>query len=147
VVPVGNAGYDWLADSDTGTGTGTGPGTGTGKTVVISEIIGAALLVLGTCFCVLGVYGVLRLPDFYNRLHAAGMLLTLGAGAVLLSVLFLAAPRAGLKALATAGFLALTAPMVTHVLSRTAYRQGLALSRHPVRDDLAEDQQASRGSG
>lgn len=106
---------------------------------IILQTMGMLLLATGTAFCVLGVSGVLRLPDIYNRLHAAAVVLTFGAGLILLSVLFLVGSRAGLKALATAAFLLLTAPMVTHVLLRTAYRQGMPLAAEQVRDDLAED--------
>src|SRR3990172_1597628 len=103
----------------------------------LAEIIGTLLLVSGAAFCALGVYGMMRLPDIYNRLHAAGKVMTFGAGGVLLSLLFLAPPRAGLKGLATAAFLILTAPAVTHVLARAAYRLGVPLAPQTGRDDLA----------
>lgn len=113
---------------------------------LLVELIGVAFLVSGTLFCVLGVYGMVRLPDIYNRLHAAGKVMTFGAGGVMLSVLFLAPPRAGLKGLATAAFLLLTAPMVTHVLARAAYRLGVPLAPETVRDDLAEDGTSAQDS-
>lgn len=106
---------------------------------LLTTAVGLLLLVQGTVFCVLGVYGMLRLPDLYNRLHAAGKVLTFGAGGVLLSLIFLSPPRAGLKGLATAIFLLLTAPVVTHLLARAAFRSGVPLSRHTVRNDLAAD--------
>ncbi len=114
---------------------------------VLGETVGVILLVSGTAFCVLGVYGLVRLPDLYNRLHAAGKVMTFGAGGVLLSLLFLAPQRAGLKALATALFLLLTAPMVTHLLARAGYRLGVPLASEPVRDDLAEDEESSGQPG
>lgn len=106
---------------------------------VVGEVIGASLLVFGTLFCVLGVYGMVRLPDTYNRLHAAGKVMTFGAGGVLLAIVFVDAGPARLKGLTTAAFLLLTAPVVTHVLGRLAYRSGLPLGAGAVRDDLAED--------
>jgi multicomponent Na+:H+ antiporter subunit G len=105
----------------------------------LGEVVGTVLLLVGTVFCVLGVYGLLRLPDLYNRLHAGAKVATFGAGGVLLSLLFLAPPQAGFKGLATALFLLLTAPLVTHVLARAAYRLRVPLADEPVRDDLAED--------
>ncbi|MDQ4075863.1 MAG: monovalent cation/H(+) antiporter subunit G [Chloroflexota bacterium] len=114
-------------------------------TDLLIQLAGVALLITGTLFCILGVYGMFRLPDIYNRLHATAMALTLGAGGILLSLLFLAPLRAGLKGLTTAIFLLLTAPMVTHTLSRAAYRLGIPLASHSVRDDLAEDQRAAGG--
>lgn len=112
---------------------------------LILQIIGIFFLVGGTFFCVLGVYGIIALPDTYNRLHATSKVLTFGAGAVALSLLFLAAsPRMGLKGLAVAIFLLLTGPIVTHVLARAAYRVRVPLTPSTVRDDLAEDQAAGR---
>ena len=106
---------------------------------LLIKSIGVFLLISGTVFCVLGVYGMVRLPDIYNRLHAAGKVMTFGAGGVLLSLLFLVPSRAGIKGLATAAFLLLTAPVVTHVLARAAYRAGVPLAPESGRDDLAED--------
>jgi multicomponent Na+:H+ antiporter subunit G len=112
---------------------------------VLAELVGAILLISGTVFCALGVYGMVRLPDLYNRLHAAGKVTTFGAGGVLLSLLLLAPPRAGLKGLAAAVFVLLTAPVVTHVLARAAYRLGVPLAPESVRDELAEDEAAGEG--
>ncbi|MBI4497356.1 MAG: monovalent cation/H(+) antiporter subunit G [Chloroflexi bacterium] len=110
---------------------------------LLAEVIGSFLLVVGTAFCVLGVYGMLRLPDTYNRLHAVQVIPTLGVGSVLLSLLFLAEPRAGVKGLATAAFLLLTGPAVTHLVARAAYRLGVPLAHQAVRDDLARDRKAA----
>jgi multicomponent Na+:H+ antiporter subunit G len=107
----------------------------------LATAAGAILLGSGTLFCVLGVVGVMRMPDVYNRIHAAGMVITLGAGSVFLSLLFLAPAEAGLRGLATALFLSLTAPMATHVLARTAYRHGSPLTEQTVCDHLAEDEE------
>jgi multicomponent Na+:H+ antiporter subunit G len=105
----------------------------------IATVAGAALLGIGTLFCVLGVYGVIRMPDFYNRVQAAGLVITLGSGSIFLSVLFLGPLQAGLKGIVTAAFLSLTAPMVTHVLARAAYRHGVPLADQTECDHLAED--------
>jgi multicomponent Na+:H+ antiporter subunit G len=104
---------------------------------LLASGLGVALLLMGTLFCLLGAYGLLRMPDFYNRVHAASMIITFGAGGVLLAVLFLGPPEAGLRAVAIAAFLSLTAPMVTHILLRTAYGQELPLADETTRDDLA----------
>lgn len=109
---------------------------------IVRDVLGMVLLISGTAFCVLGVYGMIRLPDIYNRIHSAGKVMTFGAGAVLLSLLFLAERKAGIKGLATGVFLLLTAPVVSHVLGRAAYRMGVPLGTRAVRDDLAEDRAA-----
>ena len=44
------------------------------------------LLILGLLFILLGVVGILRLPDFYSRLHAMGKCDTLGVALILLAL-------------------------------------------------------------
>jgi len=112
----------------------------------VAQIAGAVLLVAGTAVCLLGVFGLIRLPDAYNRIHAAGMITSLGAELILLSLLFLAPARAGVKGVATALFLLLTAPMVTHVLARAAHREGVPLAGGTSRDDLAEDERRQQSA-
>lgn len=106
---------------------------------ILVTVIGVVLLLFGTVFCALGVYGMIRLPDIYSRVHAAGKVTTFGAGAVMLSLFFLTSTRAGIKGLATSMFLLLTAPVISHTLTRTTHRLGLPLSVEPVMDDLTED--------
>ena len=43
----------------------------------------------GLFFTVVGAIGVLRMPDVYSRLHAAGMTDTMGAGFLLIGLLSL----------------------------------------------------------
>ncbi|MGQ3684952.1 MAG: monovalent cation/H(+) antiporter subunit G [Candidatus Loosdrechtia sp.] len=45
---------------------------------MVVEIIAGVFLVLGFFFSVIGSIGVLRLPDFYSRIHASGETETLG---------------------------------------------------------------------
>jgi len=44
----------------------------------VVEILAVVLIVLGFLFICLGIIGILRLPDFYTRLHAQGKCDTLG---------------------------------------------------------------------
>ena len=41
--------------------------------------------VAGGFFCVTGALGLVRMPDFYTRMHAAGITDTVGAGLILLT--------------------------------------------------------------
>ncbi|HIF05844.1 MAG TPA: monovalent cation/H(+) antiporter subunit G [Gemmatimonadetes bacterium] len=75
----------------------------------------------GFFFIVVGSIGVLRLPDVYTRLHAAGMTDTMGAGLVLIGMSF----QAGLtlitvRLLLIWVFLLFTSPIGTHALARAA---------------------------
>jgi multicomponent Na+:H+ antiporter subunit G len=90
------------------------------------EALGGALLLAGLFFLAVGAVGVLRLPDFYTRLHAMGKCDTLG---MLLSLAGLMAVEGGstitLKLFLIWVFTGLANPTATHALSRAAYRAGL----------------------
>ena len=97
------------------------------------DIVSWICLVIGSLFCVIGGIGILRMPDFYTRGHAAGVTDTLGAGLILLGLMF----QAGLdlvtvKLAMVLFFLYVTSPTSTHALFKSAYAGGL-------RWDLARD--------
>ncbi|NIR60442.1 MAG: hypothetical protein GWO02_13460, partial [Gammaproteobacteria bacterium] len=52
----------------------------------ILSIAAGACLALGGAFVLIGGIGLLRMPSFFTRLHAAGVTDTLGAGLVLLGL-------------------------------------------------------------
>ena len=56
--------------------------------VIFFDIVSWICLVVGPIFCIIGAVGLLRLPDFYARTHAAGITDTLGAGLVILGLIF-----------------------------------------------------------
>jgi multicomponent Na+:H+ antiporter subunit G len=83
-------------------------------------------MVAGLFFIMAGTIGVLRLPDFYTRLHAAGMTDTLGAELILLALIFQAdSLQMVLKLMLVAFFLLITSPTATHAVAHAAYRAGL----------------------
>ena len=87
----------------------------------------------GLFFIVVGSIGVVRLPDVYTRLHAAGMTDTMGAGLVLVGLSF----QAGLtlitvRLLMIWAFLLFTSPIGTHALARAALHGKV----EPIRVDL-----------
>lgn len=55
--------------------------------IVAGTVIGGVLCALGGLACVTSAVGVLRFPDFYTRLHAAGVGDTLGVGLVIAGLL------------------------------------------------------------
>ena len=85
------------------------------------DILSAVLLLVGTLFTLIGGTGLLRLPDFFTRLHGASVTDTLGAGAILLG-LALAAGWSLLmgKILALLLIMALLSPSAAHALARAA---------------------------
>ena len=82
-----------------------------------------AFVSLGVFFLLLGAVGILRFPDFYTRMHAAGKCDTLG---VLLTFLGLAIYEGidfvSAKILLIALFLFLTSPTATHAIARAALK-------------------------
>jgi len=53
---------------------------------VFLDVLSWLSIVGGIFFIVVGSIGLLRLPDVYTRLHAAGMTDTMGAGLVLIGL-------------------------------------------------------------
>ncbi|MCC2508370.1 monovalent cation/H(+) antiporter subunit G [Methanimicrococcus blatticola] len=81
-----------------------------------------ACLLFGVFDVLVGMIGLIRLPDIYNRLHATTKIATTGAFFVLLSILIQDGFTAfGLKAIAIAIFLLMTAPVAGHAMGRAAY--------------------------
>ena len=93
----------------------------------------ALLLVLGASIILIGAFGLLRLPSFYQRIHGPALVVTLGAACVLLaSMVFFTAAQARLvihEILITI-FLFLTAPVVTMTIMRAAVYRDLRARKH-----------------
>lgn len=87
--------------------------------------LGCILLVLGSCFALLGAIGVLRLPDLYTRMHAASKAGAVGGGMILLAVALVSFDASiALRAVIGAVFLLLTTPVSAHLLARVSHRGG-----------------------
>lgn len=83
-------------------------------------------ILAGLFFVLAGTLGVLRLPDFFTRLHAAGMTDTLGAELILIGLIIQAGfSQMSLKLLLVAFFLLMTSPTATHAVANAAYQAGL----------------------
>lgn len=89
-------------------------------TWLIDGLSGLALLG-GVFFAIVGGIGLLRMPDFYTRMHAAGITDTLGAGLILLGLMLQAGwTLITVKLLLILAFLWLTSPTASHALVRAA---------------------------
>ena len=87
----------------------------------------------GLFFIVVGSVGLVRFPDVYTRLHAAGMTDTMGAGLVLVGLAFQAGPTLiTVRLLIIWAFLLFTSPIATHALARAALHGKV----EPIRVDL-----------
>ena len=91
-----------------------------------ASIVAWALLLAGSFFLVTGALGMVRLPDVFTRMHAAGMTDTMGAGLVLAGLCVhsgftLATVRLAL----ILAFLWFTCPIATHALAKAALAGGV----------------------
>ena len=106
--------------------------------MTILEVTAAVLLSLGTFFCLVGGIGIHRMPDFYTRTHAASITDTMGAGLVLLGLMFLCAEQpwtVPVKLGMVLLFLLLTSPASGHALVKAAAAEGVRWVTSPHDDE------------
>jgi multicomponent Na+:H+ antiporter subunit G len=93
---------------------------------LVIDIASWILLLAGGAFCIVGAVGVLRMPDFYTRVHAASLSDNVGAGLVLLGLLLQAGfTLTAAKLLIVAALILLTSPAATHALAAAALGRGV----------------------
>jgi multicomponent Na+:H+ antiporter subunit G len=83
-----------------------------------------ALVVFGLAVMTIGVYGLIRLPDTYARLHAASKIVSLGVISLLLSSTATGDPAVVFRVALISAFLVVTTPVSAHVVARAAYLRG-----------------------
>ncbi|MDP6564199.1 MAG: monovalent cation/H(+) antiporter subunit G [Alphaproteobacteria bacterium] len=84
------------------------------------------LLLAGGAFVIIGAVGLIRMPDFFTRLHPAGLTDTMGAGLILLGLLLQAGwTIVAVKLAIIAVFLLFTSPTSSHATARAALAAGL----------------------
>lgn len=100
-------------------------------------LISSLFLIVGAAICLIAALGVLRLPDFFLRMHAATKAGVAGAGLVLIGVAF-AEPSFGMwvKITIAIAFLLLTTPIAGHLLARAGYVAGVPLWGGTYQNDL-----------
>ena len=93
---------------------------------MIVEILSWICLVLGGLIGIVGGIGMHRFPDFYTRLHAAGITDTLCAALFLLGLgLQAGITLASFKLFFIFAFIFMTSPTVSHSLANAAMIGGL----------------------
>ncbi len=89
------------------------------------------LLMAGAFFLLTGALGMVRLPDIFTRMHAAGMTDTMGAGLILVGLLVHSVSTGGqleavpVRLLLILGFLWFTSPIATHATAKAALSGGV----------------------
>jgi multicomponent K+:H+ antiporter subunit G len=91
------------------------------------------LLIVGASIVLIGALGLLRLPSFYQRIHGPAIIVTLGAGCLLMaSMLYftVAQSRLVIHEVIISVFLLMTAPVVAMTIMRAAVYRDLRARRH-----------------
>ncbi len=91
-----------------------------------ADIVTWACLIVGAVFALIGAVGMIRLPDAFARMHAAGIIDTLGVGLILVGLIVQAGWSAvTIKLLLILAFIFFTSPTATHALAQAALNGGL----------------------
>lgn len=95
----------------------------------MSELIVSVFLVAGAGFALVGSIGLVRLPDFFSRLHGPTKSTTLGVGGMLIASAthFSTGPGTSLHELLVTMFLFMTAPVSAHLACKAALHLRLPL--------------------
>ena len=85
------------------------------------HFLAGACLLGGAAFLVIGAIGLVRLPDFFTRIHATGIIDTLGIALTFAGLVILAGwSLAAVKLVLILCFMLLTGPTATHALAKAA---------------------------
>lgn len=92
---------------------------------LIRDIVSWILFLVGGFSVATGALGLVRFPDFYTRLHAAGVTDTAGAELIILAML-IQSPSwiVAVKLIIIGIFLFLTSPVATHAVAHSAWMVG-----------------------
>ena len=102
------------------------------------DLLVSILLLVGSLFIVVGAFGLVRLPDFFMRLHGPTKSTTLGVGSFLLAaVVHTVNGGFTLRELLIALFLFITAPVSAFLLGQVGLRRHVT-SRAPLPEDFPD---------
>lgn len=95
---------------------------------MLIELLVSLLLLIGAAFALIGSLALVRLPDFFARLHGPTKATTLGVGGMLAGALIhfsTGGDGLSVRELLIMAFLFMTAPVSAHLLTQAALRLGL----------------------
>ncbi|MGI9434012.1 MAG: monovalent cation/H(+) antiporter subunit G [Geminicoccaceae bacterium] len=107
---------------------------------ILADIFTFLCLLAGVASMLIGGYGLLKMPDVFARMHAAGMVDTLGLGLIMVGLM----AQTGLSLITFKLFLIIvfvlyTSPAVTHALAQACLNDGV----EPMLDQPEKDRDAS----
>ena len=105
----------------------------------VAGVLIAATMIVGTFLVMVASVGLVRFPDVFTRMHAAGKAGTMGISLIIISsvVCFAGVDNSILiRGLIAIFFQFLTTPTSTHLLARTSYIRNYSLTERTVVDEL-----------
>lgn len=114
---------------------------------LLLDIIASVCLIAGAFLVFVGGFGVMRMPDFYTRMHAASLTDTGGAALILIGLMLQGGlTLAPVKLIAIFLFLFLTSPTASYALANAALLSGLKpMCRNETGSALPTGQVAATG--
>jgi multicomponent Na+:H+ antiporter subunit G len=107
--------------------------------MLMLEILSGICLAIGSLLCIIGGIGLLRLPDFFSRIHASGLNDTLGTPLILLGLMLQIEPSLTTVKLFFIGlFILLSNPTAAHAMIRSA------LKHHPASPEYKPEPEPSK---
>jgi multicomponent Na+:H+ antiporter subunit G len=102
---------------------------------LVADTLASLFFAAGAAFVLIGSFGIWRLPDFYTRLHAAGITDTLGLSLMLVGMMFLAGwTLVTVKLIFIFLLILMTSPTATHAVANAAHTVGLRPFGVPAED-------------
>jgi multicomponent Na+:H+ antiporter subunit G len=98
-----------------------------------------ALVIFGTFVVTIGVYGIIRMPDTFTRLHAASKSVFLGLISLLAASTVTGQPDIIFRVVLIAFFLLMTTPVSSHVIGKATFHRA-----EPMRAPDAVDESGHR---
>ena len=98
-----------------------------------------ALVILGLWVMTVGVYGMIRMPDTYTKLHAASKAVFLGVVSLCASSVVTGDPDIIYRAALISAFLIVTTPILVFVIARAAFLRGERMETPGALDESGKD--------
>ncbi|MGF1639529.1 MAG: monovalent cation/H(+) antiporter subunit G [Rhodospirillales bacterium] len=108
--------------------------------MIVIDVLSWLAIGAGVLFLLVGGIGIIRLPDFYTRCHAAGVTDTGATSLIILGLML----QAGLsmvtvKLALILLFLLFTSPTATHAVAHAAFTGGVRPQPTPDTADTSEE--------
>lgn len=110
-----------------------------------SPYLADALVILGVFVMTVGVYGTVRMPDTYTKLHAASKAAFLGVVSLCVSSLATGDQTIIYRAILIGAFLLVTTPISSFVIARAVYLRGERMEIPDALDESGKDLPGARG--